>query len=523
MAYRVLSLKPVSIYCFLRRCVEVVRFIKENSVGIFMSRIAVQEAGGGGKDSGTVNGSAVGSPEEAMMGRMGILVVCRFERLLVEEQALVTARFVVYSRHTYYKFRNSMVHMVLYNLTPASSRKRMHKVDPKQAVTFVCRTAAHALVALCYEDCMEALEKAIEFVSCTSDIHAVMFVHHYISTMHEMGHTMLRNGSLGAGGSQTEGEGEGDTNARTRETSNTKETDSSRKRGTRHRTSSSAIEKSSGRIGSTQGGSEGRVQVRIKRAQESSSGRQRVSKEPSAERPGTGQGGVMAGDRSFALLPEESERRMSEVGSIASVVATGAQTQALGIRIARLKTLLKEPHARLCSAGQFCPTLQDVFPSPRRQAADDDYADSLLKHSASMSPRSPKNTFSGSGGESDFFEEPIETGGTDMIVDETLSWLAGGNNNDEGGKDDKNGEDGHNIAGGNPARPVGNVSRTHSNLNEEEDLRCRSLSSSKPYPDLPSDGRRSGALTSTGWEVAHLLHVCLGRYLQPGGPSPGVR
>lgn len=43
-------------------------------------------------------------------------------------QALVTARFVVYSRHTYYKFRNSMVHMVLYNLTPASSRKRMHKV-----------------------------------------------------------------------------------------------------------------------------------------------------------------------------------------------------------------------------------------------------------------------------------------------------------------------------------------------------------------------------------------------------------
>jgi len=34
----------------------------------------------------------------------------------------------VYSRHTYYKFRNSMVHMVLYNLTPASSRKRMHKV-----------------------------------------------------------------------------------------------------------------------------------------------------------------------------------------------------------------------------------------------------------------------------------------------------------------------------------------------------------------------------------------------------------
>ncbi|CAN0571568.1 unnamed protein product, partial [Ectocarpus sp. 12 AP-2014] len=106
-------------------------------------------------------------------------------------------------------------------------------------------------------------------------------------------------------------------------------------------------------------------------------------------------------------------------------------------------------------------------------------------------------------GASDFFEEPIETGGADMIMDETLSWLAGGNTNDEVGEDDENGDDGHNIAGGNPARPVGNVSRTHSNLNEEEDLRGRSLSSSKPYPDLPSDGRRSGALTSVGWEVAH--------------------
>lgn len=68
----------------LCRCVEVVRFIKENSVAIFMQRIAVQEAGGG---NGTTDENAiVSSPEDAMMGRMGILVVCRFERLLVEEQ-----------------------------------------------------------------------------------------------------------------------------------------------------------------------------------------------------------------------------------------------------------------------------------------------------------------------------------------------------------------------------------------------------------------------------------------------------
>lgn len=59
-----------------------VRFIKEHSVEIFMSRIAVEEAGNGGGD-GT---SSFSCPEEAMTGRMGILVVCRFERLLVEEQ-----------------------------------------------------------------------------------------------------------------------------------------------------------------------------------------------------------------------------------------------------------------------------------------------------------------------------------------------------------------------------------------------------------------------------------------------------
>lgn len=139
--------------------------------------------------------------------------------------------------------------------------------------------------------------------------------------MHEMGHTMLRKGSLGAGGSQTEGEGEGDPNARNRETTNAKETDSGRKQGPRRRASSSAEENSSGRtIGSSQGGIEGRVQVRIKPAQEPSSGRQGVSEEPRAGRPGPGQGGAMAGDGSFVLLPEESERRMSEVCVVVAVI-----------------------------------------------------------------------------------------------------------------------------------------------------------------------------------------------------------
>lgn len=81
-----------------RRCVEVVRFIKENSVSTFMSRITVEQgAGGQGKadgDSKARSDGGTASAEEAMMGRIGILVVCRFERLLVEEQvSLACSRF----------------------------------------------------------------------------------------------------------------------------------------------------------------------------------------------------------------------------------------------------------------------------------------------------------------------------------------------------------------------------------------------------------------------------------------------
>lgn len=67
------------------RCVEVVRFIKEHSVALFMSRISMHE-GGVEFDDGAKGDVAISPEEEAMMGRMAILVVCRFERLLVEEQ-----------------------------------------------------------------------------------------------------------------------------------------------------------------------------------------------------------------------------------------------------------------------------------------------------------------------------------------------------------------------------------------------------------------------------------------------------
>lgn len=61
-----------------------VNFIKEHSVDIFMSRTSVQAGGGG--EAGSAERGSTASAEEAMMGRMGVLVVCRFERLVVEEQ-----------------------------------------------------------------------------------------------------------------------------------------------------------------------------------------------------------------------------------------------------------------------------------------------------------------------------------------------------------------------------------------------------------------------------------------------------
>lgn len=69
-----------------------------------MSRIAVEEAGNGGGDGGN---SVFSSPEETMMGRMGILVVCRFERLLVEEQvraANTTVCTIIYIPHRLFIF-----------------------------------------------------------------------------------------------------------------------------------------------------------------------------------------------------------------------------------------------------------------------------------------------------------------------------------------------------------------------------------------------------------------------------------
>lgn len=65
---------------------EVVQFIKDNGVEMFMSRISTGTVDGENATAG--GGATTVAHEEAMMGRMGILVVCRFERLMFEEQVM---------------------------------------------------------------------------------------------------------------------------------------------------------------------------------------------------------------------------------------------------------------------------------------------------------------------------------------------------------------------------------------------------------------------------------------------------
>ncbi|CAM9267702.1 unnamed protein product, partial [Hapterophycus canaliculatus] len=578
-------------------CVEVGRFIKDNNVEIFMNRIAVEASGG--DDSGR---TAASTPEEAMMGRMGILVVCRFERLLVEEQsvmryasvaglefsmdllhtvlprnirpqlellmqALVSARFVVYSRHTYYKFRNSMVHMVLYNLTPASSRQKMHKaianyyvmgygqdplylpvttyhllqarVEPKQAFKYVCKTAAHALVALCYDDCMEALERAVELASCTSEIHAVLFVHHYIWTMHQLGHTITRGSDLCSGqegnvhGSSSNGinvrrgENSGnDKNHRNETVSACNSNNDARGLGgagesctVNDSNKNNSISENSWRMG------KGDSKQRSNRGQEGSS-------QGDSRRRKFSFGRRRTGDENYVSAREESTGRISSHIDHTSLATAQAQTQALEVRLTKFRSLAREPHVRLCSAGQFCPTLQGTFPSPRQQAADDDLADSMRKSPAPIpAAGTRKAPAMRAEGTSKLLEEPAEK----------YEYVA-----PTGGKDEERGK----ANGGSHSQYEGShdCARLDSlkALNSVSITRSRSGSSFGPEEHEGSESEHTGEnfilhmgansnisgrnphhegssklRTSLGWELAHLLHVCLGRYLEPGGPSPG--
>lgn len=99
------------------------------------------------------------------------------------------------------------------------------------------------------------------------------------------------------------------------------------------------------------------------------------------------------------------------------------------------------------------------------------------------------------GGACDFFEEPVEMLGAEAEKDEEF------------------------VSDMGPG-----TGRSQSQTDAEEMSASRSVSRHylHRHERLPSRGRNSGHHGSLGSELAHLLHVCLGHYLEPGGASPGV-
>lgn len=123
--------------------------------------------------------------------------------------------------------------------------------------------------------------------------------------------------------------------------------------------------------------------------------------------------------------------------------------------------------------------------------ADDEHADSLRKHPTSCTSRGSKSA-STAGGANDHFEEPVEMLGGEGEADDGMSE----GTQSESGCSVRMGENGG--GGGKKGRAV----------------------SSQFLPE--DDDSASAVHSSLGWELAHILHVCLGQYLKPGGASPGV-
>lgn len=125
------------------------------------------------------------------------------------------------------------------------------------------------------------------------------------------------------------------------------------------------------------------------------------------------------------------------------------------------------------------------------QQADDAHADSLRKHPSPLSFRRTKDARPTAGGPDDDFEEHVEMLGAereDSLPDEDAP--------------------GH----------VADVATS----SVERDSKSSGNAVSTAY--LRGDGHQIPPLhSSLGWELAHLLHVCLGQYIKPGGASPEVR
>lgn len=127
---------------------------------------------------------------------------------------------------------------------------------------------------------------------------------------------------------------------------------------------------------------------------------------------------------------------------------------------------------------------------------DDEHADSLRKHPIPITPRHPKLA-STTGGASDFFEE--EAG------------MMGEGEGDGDGEGEADGEE---------EPPEREESVSGASAHDPHNNNGRGVSR-RYLPGHEEEGT-TRLHSSLGWELAHLLHVCLGDYIKPGGPSPGV-
>lgn len=202
------------------------------------------------------------------------------------------------------------------------------------------------------------------------------------------------------------------------------------------------------------------------------------------------------------------------------------------IRFRRGRSLLSTPKTHTERLLKHNP--ESIFRAPHRQA-DDDLADSLRKHPTPIpTTGTGQVTATGAEGAYDFFEEPVEKdeyAPSAGIGDKESDRTSGGSSSHPKGSDD--------YARSDPLPPLRPVPTTPSSSSgasfrpgEEGVSRKSGHTGSNFLLHMRSNSSHSGGdpdhhgssrlRPSLGWELAHLLHVCLGRYLEPGGPSPGV-
>lgn len=166
--------------------------------------------------------------------------------------------------------------------------------------------------------------------------------------------------------------------------------------------------------------------------------------------------------------------------------------------------------------------------------ADDDLADSLRNHPGPIpSAGASQATVVAAEGAYDFFEESVENDeyvASTGVLENRSDQTNGGSKSKS--QDEEN--DGCARSDSLPKLRPDSVTRSRPSCvpeeegsgNESRHIESNFVLHTGANSSIPrGDPDHQGSLrlgTSLGWEVAHLLHVCLGRYLESGGPSPGV-